>query len=333
MTDELQYAKKLVSNFITELDRASPGAETSSLSTTILSPDHAYRGMRPFYDLTGPKTLADTVWSPLKKAMPRMQRRPDIFFASRDHLKQTGPIWVVSMGNFIGDFTEPWLGIPPTGKATYLPYTSLYCIEGGHIIETVEFLDILAVITQAGLNPYAEYQSGGHLMAPGPKTHNGLLGQSIGISGGQQTLDLSLGMLTELAESYTSPEDHLARFWHPDMNWFGPAGIGASLGFPGYRRGHTGPFEEKLETLAIHDWELATAEGDFSAVMWWPCLTMRNIGDYMGVPASAASADMRVVDLYRRDGDKLAENWIFIDMLHFLAEQGVDLLEDIGGKV
>ena len=39
---------------------------------------------------------------------------------------------------------------------------------------------------------------------------------------------------------------------------------------------------------------------------------------------------MRVVDLYRRDGDKLAENWIFIDILHFLAEQGVDLLANTG---
>ena len=26
---------------------------------------------------------------------------------------------------------------------------------------------------------------------------------------------------------------------------------------------------------------------------------------------------MRVVDIYRREGDKLAENWIFIDIPHF----------------
>ena len=45
----------------------------------------------------------------------------------------------------------------------------------------------------------------------------------------------------------------------------------------------------------------------------------------MGLPASTP-ADMRVVDLYRRDGDKLAENWIFIDILHFLNMQGLDVL-------
>ena len=40
-------------------------------------------------------------------------------------------------------------------------------------------------------------------------------------------------------------------------------------------------------------------------------------------------ADMRVVDIYRRDGDKLAENWIFIDLLHFLNMQGRDILNRI----
>jgi len=35
---------------------------------------------------------------------------------------------------------------------------------------------------------------------------------------------------------------------------------------------------------------------------------------------------MRVVDIYRRAGDLLAENWIFIDILHYLNMQGLDLL-------
>ena len=38
---------------------------------------------------------------------------------------------------------------------------------------------------------------------------------------------------------------------------------------------------------------------------------------------------MRVVDIYRRDGDKLAENWVYIDILHFLSMQGVDILKRV----
>jgi len=47
------------------------------------------------------------------------------------------------------------------------------------------------------------------------------------------------------------------------------------------------------------------------------------------LPPSEQRSDMRVVDIYRRDGDKIAENWVFIDMLHFLKMQGIDVLSSL----
>ena len=47
------------------------------------------------------------------------------------------------------------------------------------------------------------------------------------------------------------------------------------------------------------------------------------------MPAFDDYADMRVVDIYRREGNKLAENWIFIDLLNFLNMQGRDILAEI----
>ena len=46
----------------------------------------------------------------------------------------------------------------------------------------------------------------------------------------------------------------------------------------------------------------------------------------MGMPATGQKGDMRVIDLYSRRGDKLWENWIFIDLLHFWNMQGLDIL-------
>ena len=46
----------------------------------------------------------------------------------------------------------------------------------------------------------------------------------------------------------------------------------------------------------------------------------------MGLPKTEKTVEMRVVDIYRRDGEKLAENWIFNDLLYFLMQQGVDVL-------
>jgi hypothetical protein len=44
------------------------------------------------------------------------------------------------------------------------------------------------------------------------------------------------------------------------------------------------------------------------------------------MPASDTPGEFRVVDIYRREGGKLAENWVFIDMLHYLKTQGLDVL-------
>ena len=55
---------------------------------------------------------------------------------------------------------------------------------------------------------------------------------------------------------------------------------------------------------------------------------MKPKGKYLGLTnESNIESEMRVVDLYRRDGDKIAENWVIIDHLHFLKLLGIDLLE------
>ena len=53
---------------------------------------------------------------------------------------------------------------------------------------------------------------------------------------------------------------------------------------------------------------------------------MTSSGGLMGLPASDRRIHMRVFDMYRRDGDQFAENWIFIDMLHWMLQQDVDVL-------
>jgi hypothetical protein len=331
MTGRIQQARHRVWQTLEALDRAAPGTETKTILEQHLAASHRYAGVHPFNEITGAAELADQVWSPLKQAMPVLQRRPDIFFAGYHHMTESNALWVVSMGNLLGDWVNPWLGITPTHKLTYVPYVSWYRIENDSIVETVEWFDLLSVITQAGKNPYASKQTAAHIMSPGPLTHDGLLQEPPPTELSQQTFNITEAMLTELAETMTSPDDHMTSHWHADMNWFGPTGIGACLGFRGYRRGHTGPFEAQQDFVDYYPESAATAEGNYAAFLWRPCLGMRNTGGYMGVPASNSVAEMRVVDVYRRSGDKLAENWIFIDMLHFMLMQGIDLLNDAGG--
>ena len=68
------------------------------------------------------------------------------------------------------------------------------------------------------------------------------------------------------------------------------------------------------------------AEGHFGGFFGWANLTLTNAGGYLGMTAGPGPSEMRVVDLYREQDGKLAENWIFIDILHYLNLQGLDVL-------
>ena len=75
------------------------------------------------------------------------------------------------------------------------------------------------------------------------------------------------------------------------------------------------------------------AEGNYACFFGWPNLSNVPTGGFLGLPGSDVKADMRVVDVYRRDGDKLAENWVLIDIPYWLLQQGLDVLERTEGIV
>ena len=69
------------------------------------------------------------------------------------------------------------------------------------------------------------------------------------------------------------------------------------------------------------------AEGNYACFFGWPNLSNTPLGGFLGLPGGKVSATMQVVDVYRRQGDKLAENWVFIDLPYWLRQQGLDILE------
>lgn len=322
---DFQAEKKAVRDLNAALD-ASDASSVGQAMREHLPENYLWRGMHPFEVQTGPDAVAQNFWAPLKQAMGPLQRRPDMFLAGDNMIDGYKSIWAVEMGHLMGLWDQPWLGIAPSRKIAFLRYVEFHRVENGQVVETACFLDILGFLIQAGYNPLPP-QTGAAILTPGPRTHDGLLYGPQDHAEGRKTITLITDMITDLIGiGVESPTDHLAKFWVPDMCWFGPGGIGASAFFNGYHRGHTDPFEEGLEFIRHNGHIARVAEGNVGGFFGWPSMTMKNTGGYMGLPASGQEADMRIVDMYRRDGDKLAENWIFIDILHFLHMQGLDVL-------
>jgi predicted ester cyclase len=323
---DFQKNKALVLDFYNELDKATDDEITGVLEQ-YTTPDYYWRGMHPFYEQTGSKAVADVFWKPFNNSFTSIQRRPDVFMAGLNEIDGFESEWVCSMGHLMGLFDNDWLGIPSTGKMSFLRYVEFNRITDGKISETAFFCDILSVMYQAGLNPLPT-STGAFFITPGPRTHDGLLLNRQDSSEGKKTLDLINQMIQDLgsAKNMHSDQDELAQTWHRDMIWFGPAGIGAAYTLERYEKQHQGPFSAGLADIKGHGHLCRFAEGHYGGFFGWSNLSMRPSGGFMGLPSSDKRAEMRVVDIYRREGDKLAENWIFIDLLHFLSMQGLDVL-------
>ncbi len=322
---DYQKNKALVLQFYEELEAASADGVASVLNRYTTS-DYRFRGVHPFNELNGPEAVVEALWKPLLNAFSPLQRRQDIFMAGRNEID--GTEWVTSMGNFMGLFDNPWLGLPSTGKIAFLPYVDFNRISDGKICESGFFCDIIRVMQQIGVTPLP-IQTGAEIINPGPRTHDGLLFDVQDEAETKKSLDLVNRMADDLVTSddFACSAELLAETWHEDMTWFGPAGIGSTFTIERYLEQHQGPFSAGLDNIIFNGHVCHYAEGSYAGWFGWPNLTVTPGRGFMGLPASNRKIDMRVVDMYRRDGDKLAENWIFIDMLFYLMQQGVDVLD------
>ena len=322
-----QETKAIVRNYFDAMESATAESVADVLKT-FTGENYLWRGVYPFREQNDVEAVAETFWQPLMRSLTRMQRRQDIFIGGTNEIG--GEQWVMSMGNFMGLFDADFLGIPRTRKMANLRYAEFNCVEDGKITQTGLFIDIIGLMVQAGVYPLPP-STGAYFNYPGPRHHNGLLFEDAPEEEGIATLALVNEMIDDLTDlnesgSMGCPPEVLEKTWSKDMIWYGPAGIGASYTIPRYQEQHQLPFRNHLDDKKFNGHVCRFAEGNFACFFGWPNLSNRPIGGFLGLPGGSGSADMQVVDVYYRAGDKLAENWIFIDIPYWLKQQGLDLL-------
>jgi len=323
-----QDQKSLILSFYDELE-ATNADGVGKVISQFTNRDFQWYGVYPFNEQNGGDAVAEAFWIPFLTAWSHIQRRQDVFLAGTSEIDNTD--WVISMGHFMGLLDGNWLGFPASRKIAFLRYADFNCIKDGKIIRSSFFCDLIGFMHQLGINPLPP-QTGASFIYPGPRTHDGLLFEPQDQRESQKTLELvnrMIGDLTDLNknENDCPPPDLLTKTWHDDMIWYGPAGIGASYTIPRYQEQHQYPFRRGLKDKVFNGHICRFAEGNYAGFFGWPNLTNTATGGFLGLPASGTAADMRVVDIYRRQGEKLSENWVLIDLPWWLKQQGVDVLE------
>jgi predicted ester cyclase len=131
-----------------------------------------------------------------------------------------------------------------------------------------------------------------------------------------------------VARMYDGLNDHVIEgmeaFWHEDMVWYGPAGIGTLDGIKGFQEGQQRPFLHAFSNKKAHD-DIRIAEGDFVAASGYQFAT--HSGEWLGIPASGKRIKIRYMDFWRVDGDKLKENWVLINLLDEYVQLGIEIFE------
>lgn len=328
--DQIADAKRVVrehyQTFDAALHQATPPSNVSRVSS-----DFFWRSMHPFYEKNGMEAVWTEFWSPLSQSLRHLQRREDIFFAGENDVDQMQTVWTCSMGHFVGIFDLDWLGIPKTGRIAHLRYAEFMQVRDGKIVESAFFFDLIGFMHGAGVYPLPP-MTGAYFVYPGPQTQDGILLSTQSPEAATQTMDLINRMIADLSainhlKDERCPPDLLARTWHDDMVWYGPCGIGASYTIERYQAQHQHPFRRNLADKTYNGHIARFAEGNYGGFFGWANLSNRNTGGFLGLPEAAQASEMRVVDVYRRAGDKLMENWVLIDIPHYLKQQGLDVLE------
>lgn len=303
-------------------------AETAEIATIDAAVDALVSGSaevklcHPFGTGQGPSHFKSALGQ-LLRAMPDLERRDMILLAGTT---PEGQDWIGCCGNYMGTFLAPFLGIPPTGHLTHMRYHEYFRVEGGKVVEIQAIWDIPEVMMQARAWPMAP-QLGAFLCTPGPMSGDGLRADG----DGRATMDHVLAMLTDLSRHPRDPDPNIMqpqKYWHPQFNWYGPAGIGTSRGISGFRHWHQIPFLSALPdrtggAVGAH-W---IAQGDYVCETGWPNMQMTITGDgWMGIAPAGQKVTLRSLDFWRMEDGLIRENWVLIDLLDLYAQIGVDVL-------
>ena len=282
------------------------------------------QAFHPVNEVQGVDALARDFAAPLCRAFPDLQRRPYICIAGQ----QRGSTWVASTGDFIGSFINEWLGIPASGGSVHVRFGEFCRVEGGHVADML-LLDLVSLLRQGGRQPLPP-ESGATRWIPGPRAGDGLRQSGADPADSARSLELVLAMIDGLNDydGQNIASMGMTRFWTEDMRWYGPAGIGSTVGLAGFEEHHQIPFLRAFpDRVGGTEDTVWIAEGPYVACAGFPVLNMRHLGPYLGHPASGRRVTMRGIDWWRRDGARLAENWVFVDLPHFFDQLGVDLCQ------
>ncbi|MFZ9021433.1 MAG: ester cyclase [Paracoccaceae bacterium] len=327
-----QTNKKRVLAFWEALDKASL-SQVSSVCSQYFAPDCVWNGPAPIYQQVGPEAMAENFWAPLKASIPDLRRQTHMIFggasSGRADGGADGRMWVCGTGYLIGQAKGAFLDIPVTEKTLRLRWGEFYRIEDGMIVEAQVLIDFVDWFEQVGLSVLPTPLGIAHVY-PAPTGYDGLLIDAQDPDETQKTLSMGRDFIYGALNSFDSSELSsmgMENFFHQNVKWYGPGGIGACLSLEEFQERHQKPWLVAFPNRKVQDLESLFAEGALLAGSGVAGVKALHTGPFRDTPASGHPIEFSGLDFWLRSGDKFTENWVFVDMVDMFSQMGHDLFK------
>jgi predicted ester cyclase len=324
--------KTLVWNYwqaITGCGQAACGlSKRQDLVLQALHPDIDWHGFQPLRQLKGATEIWSQFWRPLLAAIPDLVRRPYLFIGGEF---ENGD-WVCGTGDLIGTFADDWhideIVIPASGTSVRFRFGEFCRVQEGQIVEIRIIVDLPDLMRQVGITLF-DTSYGRDIWIPGPLAGDGVILESQDPTESAKTLSLVEEMIFGGLNRYdgrSQESQGLDRYWHPNMVWYGPVGIGSAYGLDEFKQNAQGPIVHAFPDRKGVGHQARIAEGRFAASTGWPSLAGTHQNEILGWAPTGGKIGWNIMDFWSREGDLLLEDWVMIDLIGAALESGVDLL-------
>jgi predicted ester cyclase len=290
-----------------------------------------WQGFKPLNDQTGVQSVVDQYLRPLREAFPDLTRQIHIVMGGVSGGKAKGGpdggYWVGGTGYFIGTQKSDLWGIPARNQKMRMRWGEfLEFDEQGQIIRIQTLIDVIDWLEQLNLSPLPPPQ-GTQFVYPAPTGTIGTLWKDQGdaaemLAFGRQFI---FGGLNAFDQSNLKSMK-MADYFHPNLKWYGPGGIGACLSLREFEVLHQHPWLVAFPDRKVGDLDNLIAEGEFVGASSLPGVLLTHTGPYLGHIASGRRAGVNGIDFWRFENGQFTENWVFVDMIHLFDQFGIDLM-------
>lgn len=279
---------------------------------------------------------------PLRASFPDFERKTWLFFGGKSSGRidgtNDGRMWVTGTGVLRGTFANDYLSIPATGGEVNIRWGEFCRLENHEILETFFLIDVIDLMQQAGFHVLPPSRGKDNVYPP-PAANDGILREPQDRAHTAYTLAHIRRFIFDGLNKFDESDLNsmgMANFFHRNVAWYGPGGIGACLSFQEFESLHQRPWLHAFPDRAVQNLDALFAEGLYSGAPGWNGVQATHKGAYLGHPATGNALGVNGLDWWRRKGEMYIENWVFVDMIHLFRQIHVDLfarLEDVKNAV